>query len=66
MMMMARGDLWDRKSRNTFTGGLNSMTLAANTGSTTLTGLYRGVTRVRATNLGGASGWSNVLVIVTP
>lgn len=58
-----------RATNASFTVGLNTATVAANTVSTTQTGLYRGVTyfyRIRAVNAGGASAWSSVFSIVTP
>jgi fibronectin type 3 domain-containing protein len=59
----------ERATNAAFTVGLTATTVAANTVTTTQTGLYRGVTyffRVKAINQGGASAWSNVLSIVTP
>ncbi len=59
----------DRATNASFTVGLNTSTVAANTTTVTQTGLYRGVTyffRIRAYNTGGASTWSNVFSIVTP
>ena len=58
-----------RATNATFTVGLNSSTVAANSVTATQTGLYRGVRyfyRVRAFNTGGPSGWSNVFSVVTP
>jgi FtsP/CotA-like multicopper oxidase with cupredoxin domain len=59
----------ERATNATFTVGLTPSTIAANTTTVTQTGLYRGVTyfyRIRAFNLGGSSGWSNVFSVVTP
>jgi len=63
------GFILERATNASFTVGLVSTTLAANTQTTTQTGLYRGVTywfRIRAINTGGSSGWSNVFSIPTP
>jgi fibronectin type 3 domain-containing protein len=58
-----------RATNNTFTAGLNTSTVAANTITTQQTGLARGTIywyRIRAVNLSGASAWSNVVIVITP
>lgn len=58
-----------RATNASFTVGLATSALAANTVTVTQTGLYRGVTyyyRIRAVNGGGASAWSNVATVITP
>lgn len=63
------GFVIERATNSTFTVGSTTTTVAANATSATQSNLYRGVTyffRVRATNSGGASAWSNVFSIVTP
>ena len=59
----------ERATNATFTVGLTTTNVAANTTTATQSKLYRGVTyyfRVRANNLGGSSAWSNVFSAVTP
>lgn len=59
----------ERATNPTFTVGLTTTNVAANTITATQSRLYRGVTyyfRVRANNLGGPSAWSNVFSVVTP
>ena len=59
----------ERATNATFTVGLNSSTVAANSVSVTQNGLYRGVTyffRIKSFNVGGSSGWSNTFSVVTP
>ena len=59
----------EQATNATFTVGLTTVTLAANTTTATQSKLYRGVTyyfRVRANNAGGPSAWSNVFNVVTP
>jgi fibronectin type 3 domain-containing protein len=58
-----------RATNSTFTAGLNTSTVAANTTTTQQTGLARGRIywyRIRAVNLVGASAWSNVVIVLTP
>jgi FtsP/CotA-like multicopper oxidase with cupredoxin domain/fibronectin type 3 domain-containing protein len=58
-----------RATNASFTVGLTTTTVGANTVTNGQTGLYRGVTyffRVRAANNGGTSAWSNVFTVVTP
>lgn len=59
----------ERATNAAFTVGLTATTVAANTTTAVQSKLYRGVTyyfRVKATNSGGVSAWSNEFNIVTP
>jgi len=59
----------ERATNAAFSIGLSTSTIAANTVTVKQSGLYRGVTyfyRIKAFNLGGSSGWSNVFSIITP
>jgi FtsP/CotA-like multicopper oxidase with cupredoxin domain len=59
----------ERATNATFTVGLTTTNLAADTTTAIQSKLYRGVTyyfRVRANNAGGSSAWSNVFSAVTP
>jgi len=63
------GFIIQRATNPAFTVGLNNSPVGANTVTVTQTGLYRGVIyyyRIKSTNLGGDSAWSNVFSIVTP
>jgi len=58
-----------RSTNQSFTNGMSTTSLPANTVTTTQTGVSAGVTyfyRIRAINLASASGWSNTFSIRTP